>query len=44
MPYFSLDTETIVSLLRAALTHLLEALHRVLLALVDPWNPLVHVR
>jgi hypothetical protein len=44
MPYFTLDAETLLSLLRSALAQLLEALHRLLLALVDPWNPIAHVR
>jgi hypothetical protein len=39
MPYFTLDAETVLLLLRAALAQLLDALHRWLLALVDPWDP-----
>jgi hypothetical protein len=39
MPYFSLDAETIVSLLRAVLSRLLEALNDFLLALIAPPAP-----
>jgi hypothetical protein len=39
MPYFTLDAETILSLVRAALAQLLDALHRMFLALVSPCSP-----